>query len=222
MYTITNTTQALGASMADVIMKVIGFLPSVLIAILLVVVGVIFGGILGRATTHLISLLKIDNALHAAGVTDMVNGVRISVGKTLGGLVKWTVIVSFLMTATQMVGLDSFAGLLWVMISFIPNVIVAALVLVASVLLADFVAKLVSSSAQAAGIKSTAGAVIARYAIVIFGVIAALSQLKIAENVINILFAGMVFALSLAGGLAFGLGGRDAAEKAIEKMSKDM
>ena len=61
MYTITNTTQALGASMTEVIMKVVGFLPNVIMAILLVILGVIFGGILGRAVSHIIALLKVKS-----------------------------------------------------------------------------------------------------------------------------------------------------------------
>ncbi|MDQ5957402.1 MAG: hypothetical protein QG614_377 [Patescibacteria group bacterium] len=222
MYTITNTTQALGASMTDIIVRMISFLPSILMALILVVLGVIFGGILGRAVSHLISLLKVDRAIEAAGVHEMINGVKFSVSKLLGGIVKWTVIISFLMTATQTVGLSSFAGLLWQLIAFIPNVIVAALILVASLLLADFVSKLVAGSSKVAGLKSNIGPNIARYAIIIFGVIAALTQLNIAGSAINILFAGMVFSISLALGLAFGLGGREAAAKMIEKLDKEL
>lgn len=222
MYTITNTTQALGASMTEVIMKVVGFLPNVIMAILLVILGVIFGGILGRAVSHIIALLKVDKAIDAAGVHEMINGVKFSVAKILGGIVKWTVIISFLMTATQMVGLSSFAGLLWQMIAFIPHVIVAALILVASLLLADFVSKLVAGSSRVAGLKSNAGANIAKYSIIVFGVIAALSQLNIASDILNILFTGMVGAFSLALGLAFGLGGRDAAARAIEKVEQNI
>ena len=222
MYTITNTTQALGASLTDVIIKVINFLPSILIAILLVILGWVCGGILGRATAHLVSLLKIDQALQAAGITEVVNGVKFSVGKSLGAVVKWGLVIAFLMTATQVVHLDSFAGLLWVIISYIPNVIVAAMILISAILLADFVSKLVAGSAKAAGVSHHMASLGAKYTIVIVGVLAALSQLKIAGGFMSILFAGIVAALSIALGLAFGLGGRDAAARAIEKIEKSM
>lgn len=222
MYTITNTAQTLGNSLSDVIVRVVGILPNVVMAILMLVIGFIVAGILGRAAAHLISLLKIDNALQAAGLNKMLNGVKFSVASFLGSVIKWMILIGFLVAATNIVHLDSFAGILWVMLSYIPNVIVAALILVASFLLGDFVSKLVSGSAKAAGVNSGVAGVAARYAVITVGILAALSQLKIAGGFMDILFAGIVASLSLALGLAFGLGGRDAAARAIERAEKSM
>jgi hypothetical protein len=218
MNTLQNTTNVLGESLTNVIIGLINFLPNILIAILIVIIGWVSGGILGRAVSHLISILKIDNALKLAGLSHMLNGVNFSVSKLLGGTVKWGIIIAFLMAATQQVGLDAFAGFLWVIVGYIPNVIVAAMILVASFLLADFVSKTVSSSAKAAGVNGGIAGAISRYSIVTVGVLAALSQLKIASGFTEILFTGLVAAVSLALGLAFGLGGRDAAAKMLNKM----
>lgn len=222
MYTLNNTVQTLGASLSNVIVKIASFLPSVVMALVLVLVGWIFGGILGRAAAHLVSLLKVDAALQKAGLSEMINGVKFSVSRSVGGIIKWTIIVAFLMAATQLVQLEAFAGLLWIIISYIPNVLVAALILISSFLLADFVSKLVSGGAKAAGVSHGMAAISSRYAIIIVGILAALSQLKIAGGFMDILFTGVVAALSLALGLAFGLGGRDAAARAIEKMEKSI
>ncbi len=218
MNTLTNSVNTLGETLTNVLLGVVSFLPNIIMAVVWVILGFVLGGILGRAAAHLVSILKIDNALKAAGLSQMLNGVNFSLAKFFGGLVKWAIVISFLMMATQQVGLDAFAGMFWQIVAYIPNVIVAAMLLVATFLLADFVAKLVSSSAQAAGVKGSAAAAISRYAIIIVGSIAALAQLKIATGFMEILFMGIVASVSVALGLAFGLGGKDAAARAIAKM----
>ena len=218
MITLQNSTNILGESLTNVIIGIINFLPNLLIAFILALLGWVFGGILGRAVSHLISVLKIDNALKMAGLSQMMNGVNFSVSKILGGIVKWGIIVAFLMAATQQVGLDAFAGFLWIILGYIPNVIVAAMILVSTFLLADFVAGIVSVSAKAAGMRGGVAGAISRYSIIIVGVLAALAQLKIASGFMEILFTGVVASVSLALGLAFGLGGKDAAAKALNKM----
>ncbi len=218
METLTNISNLVGESLAGVLIKVINFLPNLIIALILIVLGWLFGGILGRAVSHLVHVLKIDSALNKAGLSQMLNGVNFSMAKVLGGLIKWVVILSFLMAATQQVGLDTFAAFFWYIIEYIPNVIVAVMILIASFLLADFVAKIVSGSARAAGVNGRVAGGISRYTIIIVGVLAGLTQLNIASGFMQILFTGLVAALSLALGLAFGLGGRDAAAKALNKL----
>jgi hypothetical protein len=218
MNTLQNSADILGASLTNVILGIINFLPNLVIAIVFALLGWLFGGILGRAVTHLVTVLKVDSALKKAGLNQMLNGVNFSLAKTLGGIVKWGLIIAFLMAATQQVGLDAFAGFLWVILGYIPNVIVAAMILVSTFLLADFVSKIVSSSAQAAGMHGGIAGAISRYAIVSVGILAALAQLKIASGFMEILFTGIIASLSLALGLAFGLGGKDAASKMLSKM----
>ena len=213
-----NTTNLLGYSLANMLTGIINFLPSLLIALLLVILGFLFGGILGRAVSHLISILKIDQALKKVGF----NNPNIKVAHILGLLTKWTVIISFVMTATEVLGLTQFTNFLQLILSYIPNVLVAALILVSTFLLADFVAKLVSHSASAAGVKGEMAGVVSKYAIVVVGVLAALAQLHIATGFMEILFTGVVASISLALGLAFGLGGRDAAARAVEKLENTL
>jgi cytochrome c oxidase subunit IV len=218
MNTLTNSANMLGSQLTEVLIGIISFLPNIIMAIIWVVIGFVLGGILGRAAAHLVNLMKIDSALKAAGLNQMLNGVNFSIGKFVGGLIKWTIVVAFLMAAAQQVNLNAFAGMFWQMVAYIPNVIIAAVLLIVSFLLADFVAKLVAHSAQAAGVKGNAASIISRYTIVVVGVVAALSQLGIATSTINILFMGIVASVSLALGLAFGLGGKEVAARTLEKM----
>ena len=204
-------------------MTVVSFLPNVIIAVLVFAIGWIAGSILGRAITHVINLMRIDNALHRAGMDTVSEraGIRISVAGFIGGVIKWLVIVAFTIASAEILGLTQVTALLRDILVYIPQVIVAAIVLVMAALVADFVARLVSHSVRATGINAHFAAWVARWAILIVGgVFPALTQLRIAQGLVEVLFTGIVFALSLALGLAFGLGGRDAASRVIEKMKE--
>ena len=110
-----------------------------------------------------------------------------------------------------------------VVLSYLPNVIVAALILLVSVVIAAAIQKLVVSSAKAAGLSSAIVlGEISKWAIWIFAFMAALSQLEILNAFIQPLFIGIIAALSLALGLSFGLGGRDAAARYIEKVKDEV
>ncbi len=216
-----NPLDMLGQALVDTSMTLIAFLPSVIIAIITFALGWVFGPILGRAVSHLISVLRIDNALHKAGLDTVSDraGVRISLAGFLGGVIKWAIIVAFTMAASEMVGLTEVTQLLRDILMYVPQVIIAAIVLVMSFLVGDFVARLVSHSTKATGISGEFAAKVAKWSIVIVGgIFPALTQLRIAQGLVEVLFTGVVFALSLSIGLAFGLGGKEAAARAIERM----
>jgi hypothetical protein len=216
-----NPLDILGQALVDTSMTLIAFLPSIIIAVVIFALGWAFGAVLGRAVSHLISVLRIDNALHKAGLDTVSDraGIRVSLAGFLGGIVKWLVIVSFTIASAEILGLTQVTQLLRDILMYIPQVIIAVIVLVISILVGDFVARLVSHSTKATGIKGEFAARVARWSIIIVGgVFPALTQLRIAQGLVEVLFTGVVFALSLSIGLAFGLGGRDAAARAIEKM----
>jgi Ca2+/H+ antiporter len=174
---------------------------------------------------QVIDALKIDNALRAAGVDTVVEraGMTLNSGRLLGELVKWFFIIVFLVASLDVLGLtDVTAFLRGVVLTYIPQVIVAVLILLVSAVLAQAADRVVSSSARAAGIEA-AGLLgtITRFAIWIFAILAALDRLGISP-LIQTLFTGVVVALALAFGLAFGLGGTKAAERYIEKVEREI
>ncbi len=218
-----NISDIIGQSLVDTTLTLIAFLPNVIIAIIIFVLGWAAGSIIGKAVAHIINLLRVDKALDKAGVDELSSktGVRISVAGFLGGVVKWSLIVAFSVAAAEILGLTQITQLLRDILVYIPNVIVAAVALIIAALLGDFVARIVSHSAQGIGMKGHFAAEVAKWSIIIVGgVFPALTQLRIAQGLVEVLFTGVVFALSLALGLAFGLGGRDAAARAIEKMKQ--
>ena len=216
-----NPVDILGQALVDTGMTIISFLPNVIIAVIIFVLGWVFGSVLGRAVAHVTSALRIDRALNKAGMSAISEkaGVNISLAGFLGGLVKWLVIVAFTIASAEILGLSQVTTMLRDILVYIPQVIIAAIVLVMAALVADFVARIVRSSVRATGIKADFAATVARWAILIVaGIFPALTQLRIAQGLVEVLFTGIVFSISLALGLSFGLGGRDAAAKLLEKM----
>ena len=139
-------------------------------------------------------------------------------------LVKWFIIIVFLVAALDVLNLSQVNSFLQgVVLLYLPNVIVAVLFLIIAAILAEIVKNIVVGSARAAGVTSAnlAGAV-AKWAIWVFAVIAALTQLGVASALIQTLFTGLVVAISLAFGLAFGLGGKDAAARAIDRVRSEV
>ncbi|MBP9782801.1 MAG: hypothetical protein KBC50_03685 [Candidatus Pacebacteria bacterium] len=216
-----NPIDILGQALVDTAMTLIAFLPNVILAVVIFALGWICGSILGKAVAHIITVSRIDNALHKAGMDTVSQkaGIRVSLAGFLSGIIKWLVIVAFTIASAEVLGLTQVTALLRDILLYIPQVLVAAIVLVMAALVADFVARLIEHSVNATGIKATFAAQVARWAILIVGgIFPALTQLRIAQGLVEVLFTGVVFAAALALGLAFGLGGRDAAARAIEKM----
>jgi len=132
-------------------------------------------------------------------------------------------ILVFLMAATDILKLVQVTNFLNSIILYLPNVVVAAVILAVAFLVANFVYAVVKGSTKVAGIVSaTLLATVAKWAIVIFGFLAALIQLGIASSLINTLFIGLVAMLALAGGLAFGLGGKDEAAAILKKIRQEI
>jgi hypothetical protein len=219
-----NPLDIIGQALLDTSMTLIAFLPNVVIAVLVFAVGWAVGSMLGRVVSHLVTLLRIDSALHRAGLDKVSEraGVHVTLAGFVGGVIKWLVIVAFTIASTEILGLNQVTQLLRDILVYIPQVMIAAIVLVMAALVGDFVARLIRHSVRATGMKGDFAAQVARWAIIIVGgIFPALTQLRIAQGLVEVLFTGVVFAISLALGLSFGLGGRDAASRAIEKMKHE-
>ncbi len=198
----------------------INFIPSLVVALVIFILGWVLADILGRAVKQVIDALKVNQLFASAGADAALAkaNMKLDVGAFLGGLVKWFIVLVFLMTSLEIVGLTQVNVFLRDgVLAYLPQVIIAAIILIAATLIADAMAKLVFATAKAANLRSAGFlAGIVKYAIWIFALIVALAKLGIAPEFMQILFTGLVGALALALGLAFGLGGRDAAARAIE------
>jgi len=219
-------TKAPGSSLQGIWMGFIDFLPNFLIALIVFLVGWIFAAVFEKGVTNIINAIKLDKLFESAGADKLLAraGLKLSVGGFLGSLVKWFILVVFLVTSLDIIGLSQVNDFLGdVVLRYLPQVFVAALVLVVATIVAGAARKIVSGSAKAANVHSSnmLGS-IAYYAIWIFALIIALNQLGVAPQFMQILFTGIVVALALAFGLSFGLGGKEAASRWIDKVHNEM
>lgn len=199
--------------------------PRILLAIVIFIIGWIVANTLGKLVMMGIDSLKLDRGFKNSGVDEALAraGTRLHIGKVFGELVKWFIIIVFLVASLNILHLDAVTVFLQQVLAYIPQVIIAALVLVAGTVLADFVRKLVSGGAAVANVRSAKmlGS-IAYYAIWILALVTALDKLGIFGYFGQILFTGLVVMIALALGLAFGLGGKDVAGRWLTRLSDDM
>lgn len=214
------------ASLQGLWIGFIQFVPMLLLAIIIFIVGWVVASVVGKAFSQVIGALKLDKLLSSAGADHMFDraGIKLDIGGFIGWLVKWFIILAFLVASLNLIGLNVINEFIRdVVLAYIPQVIIAALVLMVAAVVSNGARKVIVSSARAANVPS-AGMLgtISYYAIWIFGFIIALSHLGIAEGYMQSLFTAIVAMLALAGGLAFGLGGRDAAARAIDHFRSDL
>ena len=203
------------------------FVPKLIVAILLFVIGWILGSLIAKAFEQVFTALKVDHALNSVGAGRAFEktGMHLNTGYFLGQVARWFVIIVFLLSSLSLVlGPDNqvTAFLKNDVLAFLPQVIIAALILIIAAIVSDGVSKAVTASARTMNLRSAnlLGA-IAKYAVWVFALIIALGQLGIAPYYMSVLFTGIIAMLALGGALAFGLGGRDAAARLLSKLGEE-
>lgn len=211
-------------ALADMWGGVLNLVPKLLAAIVIFIIGWAFGVILGSVVAQIIKALKIDELLRSVGLETVLSkgGFKLNTGAFIGALVKWFVIIVFLIASVEILGLNQVNEFLVSVLNYLPNIFVASIILVLAALIADAVHKVVVGSAKAASVPSAhfMGGV-ARWAIWIFAIFAALDKLLVSD-LFGVLFQAIVYALALGAALAFGLGGRDAAAKYLERLRNEI
>lgn len=219
-------SNVLTESVQDLWIGVVNYFPKIIIAVLIVVIGWIIGAFLAKVVSQVLRIVKLDDGLKAAGIDEIVSrtGLNLNSGKFVGALVKWFVIVAFLVAAFNVLGLTEVNNFLQgVVLTYLPQVIAAVIILLLSGVIGEVVRRAVVRTGKAAEVASAGFAgTVAKWAIWIFGVLAALLQLGIAARIIEILFTGVVVALALAFGLSFGLGGQEAAAHYLGKLRNEI
>ncbi len=223
---LTTWAQVLQASFESLLFGLVTFIPQLVVAVVIFVIGWLIGVGLGRVVAQVVSALRVDQALRSAGVDRVVEraGFRLDSGAFLGALVKWFFIVVFLVAALDVLGLTVVnVFLTTVVLGYLPQVIAAVLILLVAAVIAQAAERVVAGSARAANLNSAnlLGSV-ARWAIWLFAILAALDQLAVAPGFVQTLFTGIVVAIALAIGLSFGLGGQAAASRYIEKVREEV
>jgi hypothetical protein len=210
---------ALTTSLATALSLFLGAIPRIIGFLVILIIGWIISGVLAAAVAALLRAVKFNVLAQNSGFQGFIHnmGLRTDPSGLLANIVKWFVRLIVLVVAFDALGLPAVSQVLQQFLLWIPNLVVAVVVLVIAGLAANALSNLVRGATAQAGFDNPDMlATIARVAVWAFGIVVAVNQIGIAQELVNTLFMGFIGALALAAGLAFGLGGRDTAGQIVQ------
>lgn len=218
-------TTAVSDSWTTIWDRFVNFLPNLIGAAIIIIVGWLVGMIVAIIIDRLFRIIGLQTLFEKAKVEDALK--KGSVGKDstalLSSVAKWIIYLVAFIAAANTLKLPDVANFLNAILAYVPSAVAAGLILLIGLVLAHFLSNVIKGSLLAAGfVMAEAVALVVRYVIIIFAFLAALSQVGLAQNMISTLFIGVIAFLAIAGGLAFGLGGKDAAQDLIDKIRKEL
>jgi len=197
--------------------------PRIIGAIVIFALGWAVAIAVGKVIATITANLKLDEGLSRLGLQESLAraGVNLNSSRFLGGLFRWVFVLMFLMAAANILQLEGVTGFLSQVLLYVPNLIAAAIMLIATLLLARFFEKFVHATVETANLSGGAilGSMV-KWAVLIFGFLAAVQQVGVAADIINIVVTGIVAMVALAGGIAFGIAGKDFAADVLMKVKK--
>jgi len=213
--------QALQGAWEEILM----FLPNLLAAIVIFVIGWFVAMWIGKLIAGILNKLQFDALFEKTGWKEALSNADLKVEPSafIGAVSKWILVIVFLMIVTDIMGWVAFAGLLASIVAWMPNLVVAIIIMVVAIIIADIVEKLVKVPTKKMGVSSVnfMGTMV-KWAIYIFAALAVLLQLGVTPKIVEVLIMGFVGTLTLALGLSFGLGGKEAATRIIEEARRKM
>jgi hypothetical protein len=222
----SNTySAAVSDSLRDLYARLIGFLPSFLVAVIVLVVGWVVAVFVAKLVKQLLHSVKIDEVGDKLGMDDVSarTGMKLSISGAISWLVKWFLLLAIFLAAADILNLTQISLFLNSVLRYIPMVIAAAGIMLVGTMAAHFLGRVVRHSVKAAGLKSAdlLGS-ITQWAVMVFTILATLDQLGVASALVQTLFTGIIAMVAIAGGLAFGLGGKEHASKVLDMIERDI
>lgn len=195
--------------------KFTNYLPDFFGGVFILLIGILLADIIKRILLTLISFFRFERLLEK---TKLITEKEVVLWKDiLVELIRWTVIILFLIPTLETWGLSRATSVLNEFLFYIPNVIVAVIIGFVGIIVSNLTSDVVKNSAKTLGkTPSTSLAVFSKSTIIFFTILIMLNQLGVAQDLIRIFFTGVVVMIALAGGLAFGLGGKDMAKSVLE------
>lgn len=210
--------------LADIWDRVLTFLPDLLGALIILIIGWIIADLVAWAVDRVLRLVRLPDLFKSAKVEDLVKrtGSQLDTTGLIANLIKWILLLVTFIAAADVLDLPTIQDFLDRVLSYLPNVIAAGAILLIGAIFAHFMAAVVKGAISAARLKfmELVGNT-TKYAILVFAFLAALAELGIAEPFLQTLFMGFVAFLAIAGGLAFGLGGQSVAKDWLEKLKRE-
>jgi hypothetical protein len=222
----TDYQMAVTDSFSDLFNRIIAFLPNIIAAIIVLLAGWIIGTFLGGVVRRGLDAIGIDGLGNQLGLDRLGerSGRRISVARIVEWIIKWFFILASIIAAADILGMNQITDFFYRdVLGYAGHVIVAMAILLLGIIAANFLSDVVEGTVRAGGFKaSSALAAITRWAIIIFALLAALSELQIASGFLQDLFRAVIAMLAIAGGLAFGLGGKEHAHKVLTYIENNL
>ena len=201
------------------------YLPRIVGAIIIFAIGWFISVGVGRLIAGILRKLKFNKLFERGVWRGALEKAEIKVDASgfIGAIFKWILVIVFLLAAVEILGFVQFAGVLKSILGYLPNVIVAAFIFGVAAIVADILEKTARAAVESTkiGYGGVVGAIV-KWAIWIFAILAILVQLRVAPELIRILFAGFVALITVAGGIAFGLGGKEIAAETLRELRKKL
>lgn len=218
---VRDVGEALRASLAGALGIFLSAIPRIVAFAIVLVVGWLIASLMAQGTIALLRAVRFNDLARRSGFAGFVQnmGVRQDAAGVIASVAKWFVRLMTLVVAFDTLGLPAVSGVLQQLLLWLPNLVVGLVALVIGGLAANALSRLVRGSAAGAGLANPdLLAAATRVAVWAFAVVVAVSQLGIATTVVTTLMVGVVGAVALAAGLAFGLGGRHRAAQLIARI----
>ena len=213
------------SGLQDLLQGFIGFLPALVGALVIFVIGWFISSGVGRLVGDILKKIKFNQIFERGNWKNALEKADLKVDPSgfIGAIFKWVLVIVFLLASVEILGLNQLAAFITDVLAYLPNVLVASLIFVVAVIIADIVEKVLRAAVESAQVgQAHMVGVIVRWSIWIFAAIAILTQLGITPILWQTLFTGLVALVVVAGGLAFGLGGKEVAGQWLQDMSKKL
>lgn len=215
-----DTSEAIVYSLYNALIRFVSFLPALIGALLIILIGWFIAGFIAGLIERGLKAVGLEAAVERSGIGNFIrqSGTRLTTSGVIAVLIKYSIFLIFVQAAANVIGIPQLTEIINRIILFIPSVIVAMAIIVIGSFIAQFLAGLVRSSVSELGVGNpNLLATLTQYVVIGFAVIAAIDQLGIAATLVNTLLIGLIGAVALAVGLAFGLGGREVAAEITRK-----
>jgi hypothetical protein len=203
----------------------IDFIPNLIGALLVFIVGWVIAVAIGKLVAEVLKRIRFNQIFEKGAWKTALEKAEIKADASafIGAIVKWVLLIAFLIAALQILGLNQLEGFFVDVLNYLPNVVVSAFILVIAVIIADILEKVVRAAVEGVkvGYGQVVGAII-KWSIWIFAILAILLQLGIAEDLIKIIIQGVVGLIVIAGGIAFGLGGKEVAGEIVRDIREKL
>ena len=207
-------TQSLVTAMTALWTKIANFIPNLFGALVVVLLGFVVAKLLDALLSKLLAKLGLDRLMGGTGLTKILArvGIQVPISTLIGKIVYWFVLLVFLVSAAQSLGLDRVSSALDLLTVYLPKVFGALLVLLAGVLLAQVLNGLVRGAAESVGFDYASGlGRVTQGLVIIISISVAISQLEIKTDLLNHVIVIVLITVGLAIALAMGLGSREIA-----------